>query len=130
MKEMFGGAYADVGARDVLLGAVDGAPAVVGASLAAKGARLVGLGGHALITREGTTLWAQVSSITATDPVTNESVELTGRLTEQPGGAATETIGPARAGGYDRSLALTQRQIELIGRILRERSSSERLGFR
>ena len=49
-KEMFGGAYADTGARDVLLGAVDGALAVVGASLAARGAQLVGLGGHALTT--------------------------------------------------------------------------------
>jgi Domain of unknown function (DUF4157) len=47
-KEMFGGAFADVGGRDVLLGAVDGALAVVGASLASRGTELVGLGGHAL----------------------------------------------------------------------------------
>jgi hypothetical protein len=47
-KEMFGGAYADVGGRDLLLGAVDGALAVVGSSLAARGAELLGLGGHAL----------------------------------------------------------------------------------
>ena len=47
-KEMFGGAYADVGGRDVLLGAVDGALAVVSAALAARGAQLLGLGGEAL----------------------------------------------------------------------------------
>lgn len=72
-KEMFGGAYADVGARDVLLGAVDGALAVVGASLAAKGAQLVGLGGHALTAgaaRVGGEVAAEASEIAGRSGVT------------------------------------------------------------
>lgn len=51
-REMFGEDYynalSDQAARDALLGAIDGALAVVSGSLAAKGAELVGLGGHAL----------------------------------------------------------------------------------
>jgi hypothetical protein len=72
-KEMFGGAYADVGARDVLLGAVDGALAVVGASLAAKGAQLVGLGGHALTAgaaRVGGEVAAEASEVAGRSGVT------------------------------------------------------------
>jgi hypothetical protein len=51
-RDMFGGEYynalSDAGARDLLLGAVDGALAVVGQSLAARGAELLGLGERAL----------------------------------------------------------------------------------
>ena len=72
-KDMFGGAYADVGARDVLLGAVDGALAVAGASLATKGARLVGLGGHALTAgaaRVGGEVAAEASEVAGRSGVT------------------------------------------------------------
>ena len=51
-REMFGADYytamGSQGARDALLGSIDGALAVVSGSLAAKGANLLGLGGHAL----------------------------------------------------------------------------------
>jgi hypothetical protein len=51
-REMFGADYykslSDEGARDMLRGAIDGALAVVGASLAARGVEMMGLGGHAL----------------------------------------------------------------------------------
>lgn len=51
-REMFGEDYydpANEGMRDALLGAIDGALAVAGAALGARGARLVGLGGEAFI---------------------------------------------------------------------------------
>lgn len=51
-REMFGADYynalSDKGARDALLGAMDGALAVVSSGLAAKGVELAGLGGKAL----------------------------------------------------------------------------------
>jgi hypothetical protein len=51
-REMFGGAYYDAlssdAARQALLGAIDGALAVVSARLAARGAELIGLGGRSL----------------------------------------------------------------------------------
>jgi hypothetical protein len=81
-------------------------------------------------TREGKTLWAVVSSITATDTTTGNVIDLTGRITERAGGAAAETVGPKGAKTFTRQLDVSARQIELIGRILRERSVSERLGFR
>ncbi|HEX6322868.1 MAG TPA: hypothetical protein VFZ36_04010, partial [Vicinamibacterales bacterium] len=53
-REMFGEDYynslGDQAARDALLGAVDGALAVVSAGFAARGAQLLGLGGEALTT--------------------------------------------------------------------------------
>ena len=52
-REMIGEDYYTAasaqGARDAFLGALDGALAVVGASLGARGAELVGLSGHALL---------------------------------------------------------------------------------
>jgi hypothetical protein len=51
-RELFGGDYYDpvseAGGRDAVLGAVDGALAVLGTALAARGAQMLGLGGHAL----------------------------------------------------------------------------------
>lgn len=51
-REMFGGDYYDPasaeGGRDLLLGAIDGALAVVGSAVAAKGMQMMGLGGNAL----------------------------------------------------------------------------------
>jgi uncharacterized protein DUF4157 len=52
-REMFGADYYSAagaeGARDALLGAIDGALAVVGASIGARGAELVGLSGRTLL---------------------------------------------------------------------------------
>jgi hypothetical protein len=81
-------------------------------------------------TREGKTLWAVVSSITATDTTTNSVVDLTGRITEVSGGAKTETVGPKGAKSFTQQLKVNARQIELIVRILRERSNTERMGFK
>ncbi len=54
-REMFGDQYysalSDQGARDSLLGAVDGALAVVGSGLASRGSQLLGLSGGTLVTR-------------------------------------------------------------------------------
>ncbi len=51
-REMFGGDYYDPvsteGGRDLMLGAIDGALAVVGSAVAAKGVQMIGLGGSAL----------------------------------------------------------------------------------
>ncbi|MEJ2454127.1 MAG: DUF4157 domain-containing protein [Candidatus Thiodiazotropha sp.] len=52
-REMFGADYYEAisseGARDALLGAIDGALVVVGSSLAAKGTQMLGLGGRGLL---------------------------------------------------------------------------------
>ncbi|ALG08406.1 eCIS core domain-containing protein [Kibdelosporangium phytohabitans] len=53
-REMMGGDYfnpaSEEGVRNAVLGAVDGALAVVGSALAARGAELIGVGGRALVT--------------------------------------------------------------------------------
>ena len=47
-SEMFGEEYHNVNAREALLGAIDGALAVVSGRLAARGAELLGMGSHTL----------------------------------------------------------------------------------
>jgi hypothetical protein len=72
---------------------------------------------------------ARVSSIGANKVPSGEYIDLIGQLTEALSGVAQRTIGRRKAPGFVHNLDVTPRQIELIGRILRERSAAEHWGI-
>jgi hypothetical protein len=82
-----------------------------------------------VMSRTGTAYWVRVSEVTAFDPATGTTVDLTGRLSEAPGGGLAETVGPRGAQGYGESLSVDAKQIERVSRILREWSAGAERGF-